>query len=208
MSNDNAITRVFKLWAKISMMVVDGTRDATTVAEALQNILNQPTRHWREEDGVIYFSVTSDNESGEGWIKRLEAKGYRVSDYTKSVLHSPDFKPTNGVTTKIAVLKGSIFEDSDRITQNIRAEADKRGLTKPDAEVACLIRDQFSDEEVEAMGLWWIVAMHEPIKDSDGGPNLLGAGRSDDGRWLDVCCGDPDCRWDREFGFAVAVLQV
>jgi hypothetical protein len=36
MSNDNAIVRCFKLWAKISMMVVDGSRDATSVADALQ----------------------------------------------------------------------------------------------------------------------------------------------------------------------------
>lgn len=41
MSNDNAIVRCFKLWAKISMMVVDGTRDATNVANVLQGILNR-----------------------------------------------------------------------------------------------------------------------------------------------------------------------
>jgi hypothetical protein len=41
MSNDNAIVRCFKLWAKISMMLVDGTRDATRVANVLQGILNQ-----------------------------------------------------------------------------------------------------------------------------------------------------------------------
>lgn len=41
MSNDNPIVRCFKLWAKISMMVVDGTRDATSVADVLQGIINQ-----------------------------------------------------------------------------------------------------------------------------------------------------------------------
>lgn len=44
MSNDNAIVRAFKLWAKVSMMVVDGTRDATVVADALQVILDQSTK--------------------------------------------------------------------------------------------------------------------------------------------------------------------
>ena len=40
MSNDKtAIDRLFKLQAKINMMVVDGKRDATTVADALQSIL-------------------------------------------------------------------------------------------------------------------------------------------------------------------------
>lgn len=41
-SADSAIVRCFKLWAKISMMVVDGTRDAMSVADGLQAILNQP----------------------------------------------------------------------------------------------------------------------------------------------------------------------
>jgi len=29
----------------------------------------------------------------------------------------------------------------------------------------------FSDDELKAMGLGWIVAMHEPINDSGGVPN-------------------------------------
>lgn len=41
MSNDTAIMRLFKLQAKINMMVVDGNRDATVVADALQQILEE-----------------------------------------------------------------------------------------------------------------------------------------------------------------------
>ena len=41
MSNDNAIVRCFKLWAKISMMIVDGRRDGVAVADMLQGILDQ-----------------------------------------------------------------------------------------------------------------------------------------------------------------------
>lgn len=49
MSNDNtAIARVFKLWAKTSMMIVDGRRDATVVADVLQTILGS-TRSLRFE---------------------------------------------------------------------------------------------------------------------------------------------------------------
>lgn len=43
MSNDSIIVRVFKLWAKIAMMIVDGTRDPTNVADTLQTILNPTT---------------------------------------------------------------------------------------------------------------------------------------------------------------------
>ncbi len=179
--------------------------------EALQRVLKrelcppEPIRSWREEDGVIYFSVTSDGTTGEDWIKRLEGNGFRVGDYAKQVLRSPDLKPTNGVTTEVAVLKGMLFEDNDRITKKIRAEADKRKLSKPNAELACLIREKFTDKEIEAMGLWYIVAMHEPINDSGGGPVLLYADRSDDGRWLDACIDRPGSRWSRDYGFAFAV---
>ncbi len=175
-------------------------RGETTVAE--------PQRTWREQDGVIYFSVTSDGTTGEEWIKRLEKKGFRVGDYAKSVLRSKDFKPTSGVTTEIAVLKGMLFEDNDRITHKIRTFAAEGKLEAPNAEVACLIRENFSDEEIEAMGLVWIVAMHEPIKDSVGVPDLLRADRNGDGRWLSSYYGKPGRRWDRDCGFAFAVAQV
>ncbi|OGM00316.1 hypothetical protein A2480_03480 [Candidatus Uhrbacteria bacterium RIFOXYC2_FULL_47_19] len=170
--------------------------------------VSEPIRSWREEDGVIYFSVTSDGTTGEDWITRLESKGFCVGDNAKQVLRSPDFKPTSGVTTEVAVLKGMLFEDNDRITKKIRAEADKRKFSKSNAELACLIREKFTDKEIEAMGLWYIVAMHEPINDSDGGPDLLRADRGRDGRWLRACYGRPDYRWNRDSGFAFAVSQV
>src|SRR3989344_126121 len=155
--------------------------------------VSEPTRSWREEDGVIYFSVESDGTTGEDWITRLESKGFRVGDYAKQVLRSPDFKPTSGVTTEVAVLKGMLFEDNDRITKKIRAEADKRKLSKPNAELVCLIREKFTDKEIAAMGLIWIVAMHDPVHDSDGDPRLLSASRGGTGQWLDA---DDDFRPD------------
>jgi hypothetical protein len=170
--------------------------------------VSEPIRSWREEDGVIYFSVTSDGTTGEDWIKRLEGNGFRVGDYAKQVLRSPDFKPTSGVTTEVAVLKGMLFEDNDRITKKIRAEADKRKLSKPNAELACLIREKFTDKEIEAMGLIWIVTMHEPINDSDGDPRLLRAYRYDVGRWLHAYRFRPGSRWNRGYGFAFVVSQV
>lgn len=168
----------------------------------------EPIRQWSEKDGVIYFSVTSDGTTGLQWIERLEKKGFRLSKWAKDVLNSPDFKPTNGIISDIAVLKGMLWNDSDRITKNIRAEAEKKNLAKPNAEVACLIREMFSDEELEAMGLWWIVAMHEPIKDSDGAPDLLSARRDGDGQRLYTAYDGPDDGWDRGNGFAFVVSQV
>jgi len=170
--------------------------------------VSEPIRSWREEDGIIYFSVTSASTTGEDWITRFESTDFHVTDYAKRVLRSPNFKPTNGVTTEVAVLKGMLFEDNDRITKKIRAEADKRKLSKPNAELACLIREKFTDKEIEAMGLWYIVAMHEPINDSDGDPFLLNANRYDVGRWLSACSVRPGSRWYRDYGFAFDMSQV
>lgn len=162
---------------------------------------------WREEDGVIFFSVTSDGTTGPEWIKRLEGGGFRLNNYAKAMLRHPDFQPTSGITTEITVLKGKLFPDDERITSKIRAKADKSQLSAPNAEVACLIRENFSDEDIEAMGLIWIVTMHEPINDSAGGPNLLGANRHGVGRWLYAYWGRPDDGWHREYGFAFLVSQ-
>lgn len=168
-----------------------------------------PTRSWREEGGVIYFSVTSplDVRTGEEWITRLESKGLHVDDYAKQVLRSPDFKPTNGMTTEVAVLKGRLFKDEDRTMKKIRAEADKRKLMKPNVELACLIREKFTDREVEQMCLLFtIIAMHEPINDSDGNSILLGMSRAYDGG-LYACDGNPN-RWlSHILGFAFAVSK-
>ncbi len=166
----------------------------------------EPARSWREEGDVIYFSVTSDGSTGEDWIKRLECKGFRVGEYAKQVLRSPDFKSTSGVTTEVAVLKGIIF-DNGRTTKKIRAQVEKCRLGKPNAELACLIREKFTDEEIKAMGLWQIVPMHEPINDSTGTPYLLSVGRLGEGRWLDTCCDQYDSMWGYDYGFAFLLSE-
>jgi hypothetical protein len=165
-------------------------------------------RSWREKDGVIYFSVISDGTTGEDWIGRLERSDFCVEDYAKQVLRSPDFEPTSGVTTEVAVLRGTLFEDHDRITRKIRAYAGEHKFTPLSAEIACLIREKFTDAEIGAMGLWWVVAMHEPINDSDGDPRLLSVGRSGTGRLLRASRGRLDNKWYCVCGFAFAMSQV
>lgn len=205
MSNGIELERLWKLQTKVNMLIMDGKREARVVADFLQYILNispspsiSSSRSWREEDGVIYFSVTSDGTTGEDWIKRLSGNGFRVGDYAKQALRSPDFRPTSGVTTEVAVLKGVFFKDNDRTMKKIRAEADKRQWTKSNAELGCLICEKFTeDQDIHAMGLNSIVAMHEPIDsallcaDVDGGLSV-----------------DRDNNWSRLDGFAFAVSQV
>jgi hypothetical protein len=134
------------------------------------------SKQWREKNGVIYFSVTSDGTTGEGWIKRLESKGFDVSCWRE--LRSPDFKPTSGVTTKVAVLRRTLFESDASISSeedasdSVRAVINKLRLSKPNPEVACLIREKFTDGDITALGLEVIIVMHEPIRECDC-PSLL-----------------------------------
>lgn len=163
---------------------------------------------WREESGVIYFSVVSDGTSGSDWISRLEKQDFRLSSYAKDMLRSPDFKPTSGVTYDVAILKGDLFGDRVRVTKSIRSQAENRQLITPNAEVACLIRERFSDAQLETVGLWAIVVMHEPIADSDGAPRLLSVDRYDDGRWLRAYYGKPGNFWSGDDRFVFLASQV
>ena len=169
-------------------------------------------RFRKKEGGMIYFTLpTTDGTTGPQWINRLEKKGFRLSKWAKYVLNSQDFKPTTGIVREIAVLKGESLEDDNRTTKKIRAKGDIMGLKHgkdSNPEIACQIREMFTDEELKDMGLIWIVVMHEPIKDSGGGPSLLDADRFGGGRWLDAYCGKPDDRWFRYYGFAFVVSQV
>jgi len=182
----------------------------------------EPTCKWREQDGIIYLSVTSDGTTGPQWIERLERRGFPVEYEAANVLRSDGFKPSNGVKTEIAILQGSLFQDylGGRTTKKICAEARRRGLTKPNAEVACLIREKFADQEIEDWDRWWIVVMHEPIKDRNGVLCLLGAGRTGAFR-MGGTLTDPvrgrlsACRgvrlgtdWHRTYMFAFAVSSI
>jgi hypothetical protein len=117
---------------------------------------------WTNRAGVIYFSVTSGGTTGSQWVERLKKKELKVDDEAESVLRSPDFKPTLGIVTEVAVLTPGLFTDKNRTTNNIIAEATRRGLMSPHQEVACLILDALTPREIVEMGFWRIVVMHKP----------------------------------------------
>jgi hypothetical protein len=169
--------------------------------------VSEPTRSWREENGIIFFSVTSDGTTGEGWIERLESKGVCVGDAGKLALLSPKFKPASGVTTDVAVLKGMLFKSGGRGTKEIIAKASERKLSNPKAEVACLIRDRFTNEAIGKMGLRSIVVMHEPITEASSYPVRLAAsgwGWNVGDNYLSGFTDITGHQWDPLDGFAFA----
>lgn len=163
--------------------------------------------HWIEIDGIIYFTLISNGKTGEEWITHLEGKGLPVGNYAKSILRHESFKSTKaGTVHNVAVIKGELFSNNDRITKNIRAYAKNQKMTNLSAEVACLIYDNFTDKEVEGMGLVWIITMHDPIIDLGGGLSILGMDYCVNYR-IDAFDNNPDNKWDCDGGFAFAIKK-
>lgn len=167
-----------------------------------------PTAWTVDAEGDIHFTVVSNGMSPQQWEHHLESRGFRLSDWARNVLRRASEAPTNGVAYHIVVRPCSKISSRDRVTKKIRAHATEKGWKTPHWEVACLIRDTFTDEQLEKMGLRWIVTMHEPIIDYGGVPCLLLSNRNGVGLWLDAGCDRPGGRWDRDNGFAFAVSQV
>jgi hypothetical protein len=162
---------------------------------------------WRMTDRVINFSVTSDGATGEVWIERLETKGFKLSEQAKHLLRSPRFKPTSGVTTVIAVLKGGSFPKSACHVTSINLKGSERGHAKPNPEVVCLIREMFTDKDLEEMGVLGIRVMHSPIKNANGTLCQLDLGREGSGCWVGADSYDPGGLLNNAYAFAFAATQ-
>lgn len=161
---------------------------------------------WREENSVIYFSVTPDGTTGEEWIPRLEDKGYDVGSFGERILRSKDFTLSKNIVTEIAVLRSALFPWDDRTTENIRFAGALRNFVTPNCDIACLIREMFTKGEFIAMRLQRIVTMHEPHMDSLLNPELLGA--YDSGGifgGLSTYIAHPGTKWTADGGSAFVV---
>ncbi|HSE35365.1 MAG TPA: hypothetical protein VLB83_04555 [Candidatus Paceibacterota bacterium] len=221
MSNDNQIERLWKLQATVNKLILDGKRDPREVSDILQGILeSRPQQRWREEDGVIYFSVgPTDVTTGEGWITRLTGKGIPVGDSARELLRSSAFKPTSGVVTNVAVVNDSadvsdikrIFsEDSVHARRRMTREfarnfrtSDGRRLLVPNIELACLILERLAEKEFGLMCPWQIAVTHEPFKNLRLLADSIGGGR------LDAYTDDALSNWwHGNVGFAFEVAEV
>lgn len=160
-------------------------------------------------EGNIHFTLTSNGRTPEQWEQYLDCRGWFRGEYGRDVLRLASEAPTNGMKYHIVIHRVRSMRDSDHLTNEIDSVVSKRGWKKPHWEVACLIRDTFTDEAMDQMGLWCIATMHEPIKDSNDVPRVLASNRSasDDG-WFgpEECLSDT--RWGDVSGLAYVVSQV
>lgn len=154
------------------------------------------------------LKLTARGLTGPRWIKRLEKEKYNVSSWAKDILNNPDYKKhILKKNTKLSVAFISVKDTGKTYptTQEIKDYAVKQGYEIPTAEVALLVREAISDEEMEKMGFWYISTLHESVKDSDGGPGVLGAHRYGGGRWAYAFWDRPGYGWNDDGAFAFLV---
>lgn len=142
--------------------------------------------------------------SGKKWLTRLEKGDYKISFYAKELILSKEFTPLPKKEYRIELILGK--DVIGKTSDEIRALALSKGYEMPTAEVALLVREAISDDEMKELGICYIASLHAPIKDSGGGPGVLYSSRSGGGRWVDACWGNPGGQWSDGGAFAFPVL--
>lgn len=176
-------------------------------------IRSKPLPFPKNDHGHYIVEVTGFNLSGVEECARLESLGFRIGDWAKSMLTStnPDsydalHRLEDGKVYKVAIIPGKEVK-KNRTSANLLAYGQQCGYGKPLAGIQPRIREAVSDKQLEEMGIYYIVSLHELIKDSNGHPDVLGSDRRVDGRWLDGYWGSPDHEWNDNGAFAFVVPE-
>lgn len=162
------------------------------------------------ENGRLYFTVIGTCLTAKEWVKRLEAKSHKLSNYARDVLSKADYDKKHrleaGKIYKLGLVLGTEFAtDAERTNADLKAfahrEIGEQASAGLKAEFALLTREKFTNAELELIGLWYVVVLHEPIVDSDGDPNVLDSDRYD-GSFVRALCGHPGALWAAFGAFA------
>lgn len=160
---------------------------------------------WRDEGGIIHCSVLSRGTTGEKWIEHFEHRGGFVCSETKKILLSPRFIPTLGVKTDLAIFKSTLLPSNERYTISAHEIGLAKGLAIPEIEVTILLREKFSNKELEEMGLWWIAVMHAPVRSFEDSLISLCVDRYGDKEWICAHGAKDYDSWNSDGGFAYKI---
>jgi hypothetical protein len=171
-----------------------------------------PSQKYRiDADGYIRFSVTSNGRTGDEWIHYFEQiRGYAVSKWAKSLFSHVDFRPTNGVVYNTVIIPVSANPSSGIMKARTMLQmAREKGLALPPPELGPLIRDFFTDLEIDDMGFWYIVIMHEPIVvGTNSAPSIFEVNTRRGQNTLNATPGAPGSMYMGEVGFAFMSGQI
>ncbi|MFC1623561.1 hypothetical protein ACFL05_00360 [Patescibacteria group bacterium] len=171
-----------------------------------------PSRWVEDKNGLIHLPpILGLGLTGPGMEDKLTSEGHSLSDDARSIFHSEHYVPCEkGKVYYPVVVPGKLFSDEKRTTKNVRAKGDSFNLIHGESlptELGTLVCISYTNEEIEAMGLKWLLVIHEPIEDSDGVPRLFGTDWIDSESWLVAYWDRPDHQCSRGNGFVFFALQ-
>lgn len=140
-----------------------GHENAMRILSGDSIVVKVPDVKWYENENLIYFTLISKGVKGKGWIEIFEKRGYFLHEQIKSILTSRYFSESTDRVYKIVVIKGESYNDVNRKLFEIEKNARSRSFKKLPAEVSCLIREKFTNDDILKMGLTSIGPLHEPI---------------------------------------------
>jgi len=156
-----------------------------------------------DKRGRFLITVTGLGLTGEEWLARLDAAGFKPTKWARDILTRPDYnekhrlEPGKQYTVALMFGKKEFSTDAERTTANLRARGE-RDYGKSDdlrGELDLLIREAISDEQLERWEIYYIAVLHEPIVDSDGSPSILALDRDGGGRQVDAFWDFPGSYW-------------
>ncbi len=168
-----------------------------------RNPFDKPTR--------ITFTVIGAGLTGAEWITRLETRGHKLYDWARDIITKPDYDENHrlevGKEYKVTLVFGKeIRKDFERTTANLKAKAvqefGEQSVAGLKGELALLIREKFTNAELETMGIYYIAVLHEPIIDSGGGASVLDSNRNGGGSYVGAGYDSPGRQWRGSGAFA------
>ena len=154
-------------------------------------------KKWTNENGTICFTVSSKGKTGSYWSKYYK----KSSTQAHEILNSIFFKPYNKRIYNVQIIQGDFLNNGLSTISQVKEEGLRKGLVLPPLELACIIRKNFSQDELAQMGLMWVITMHEPVDTQDFGPRVLYSCRECGGP-IHACSSSSNEVWGKGAGFA------
>jgi hypothetical protein len=167
-----------------------------------------------DQHGRIFVPLTGTGWTSAEWIARSDAGVFGLTKWARDVLTRPDYdakhrlEPGKQYVVALMFGKTEFPVDADRSTANLQARGERDYGQSDDlrGELALLLREAISDEQLELWGIRYIAVLHEPIIDSIGCPRVLAVDLDVD-RTVVAFCGPPFGHWFDDGAFAVPVSQ-
>ena len=169
----------------------------------LGNIITEP----------LPLEFTASGQRGVDVAKKLVQNSFELGKKARACLSSrridgydKQHRLQAGIRYTVVILPGPMVCKADgSTTEQIIDEAELLGYHRPRAGVMPYVRSIISDSTMRELGLWFISALHKPIKDSDGTERILSMGWYGEGRRFDALDITPTFRWQPDGAFVFEV---